>query len=97
MSVPDAQAIISEPLFSVYAWNMPGIYPVYYVDLNDIHGIYMVQWYILACTMYIHQTGYTSRIRTPGQMKMLHGVQNERFTFEIDSENAVLVGSTLEG
>jgi hypothetical protein len=28
-------------------------------------------------------------------MKMLRGVQNERFTFDIDSENA-LVGSTLE-
>ena len=34
-----------------------------------------------------------SRSRT--QMKMLRGVQNERFTFEIDAENA-LVGSTLE-
>ncbi len=30
-----------EPLFPVYAWYMPDIYHVY-VDLNDIHGIYMV-------------------------------------------------------
>jgi hypothetical protein len=38
-----------EPLFSVYAWNMPGIYHVY-VDLNDIHGY---TWYILGYTWYI--------------------------------------------
>ncbi len=30
-----------EPLFLVYAWNMPGIYHVY-VDVLHIHGIYMV-------------------------------------------------------
>ncbi len=30
-----------EPLFLVYAWNMPGIYHVY-VDILHIHGIYMV-------------------------------------------------------
>ncbi len=38
------------------------------------------------------------RITTPTrtQMKILCGVQNERFTFEIDKENAILVGSTLE-
>jgi hypothetical protein len=33
--------------------------------------------------------------RTRTQMKMLRGVQNERFTFEIDTEKA-LVGCTLE-
>ncbi len=36
---------------------------------------------------------FASRTRT--QMKMLRGVQNERFTFEIDTEKA-LVGCTLE-
>ncbi len=36
-----------------------------------------------------------SASRTRTQMKILRGVQNEMFTFEIDSENA-LVGSTLE-
>ncbi len=30
-----------EPQFPIYAWNMPGIYHVY-VDLNYIHGIYIV-------------------------------------------------------
>ncbi len=30
-----------EPLCSVYAWNMPGIYHVY-VDVLHIHGIYTV-------------------------------------------------------
>jgi hypothetical protein len=33
--------------------------------------------------------------RTRTQMQMLRGVQNERFTFEVDSESAIVV-STLE-
>ncbi len=37
----------------------------------------------------------TTPTRTRTQMKMLRGVQNERFTFEIDKEKA-LVGCTLE-
>jgi hypothetical protein len=30
-----------EPVFVVYAWNMPGIYHVY-VDVLHIHGIYYI-------------------------------------------------------
>jgi hypothetical protein len=38
---------------------------------------------------------YSTRHGTRTQMKMLREVQNERFTFEIESESAVVV-STLE-
>jgi hypothetical protein len=67
--------------------------------------IYTNIWYIqilvytdMVYTKHVQTCIYISAnvltcIRT--QMKMLHGVQNERFTFEIESENA-LVGSALE-
>jgi hypothetical protein len=53
--VSDRLQVHLEPRFSVYVWYMPGKYHVY-VDLNDIHGIYMVYpWiYMVYHLMYIH-------------------------------------------
>ena len=45
LSIPVLDPEHLEPLFSVYAWNMPGIYHVY-VDVLHIHGIYMVYTWI---------------------------------------------------
>ena len=73
--------------FSVYT----GIYqykPVYTgtYQNNDFHpGGQDSRWYVLL----------RSTTRAQSQMKMLRRVQNEMFTFEFDSETA-LVGSTLE-
>ncbi len=58
-----------EPLFPVYVWYMPGIYNVY-VDLNEIHGIYMVLFigisldipFITTRLVDIHGTSFTMYI-----------------------------------
>ena len=52
-----------EPLFSVYAWYMYGIYHTYDV-LIHMYGICMVYvWYILGYTIHMYSNGYTMYIQ----------------------------------